>query len=76
MGKLDGKVAIVTGARGLGRAYAKRLAGLGAKVAVASPPPMGTPLASLPGSTSPSGFANVALRHAGERARRQTARSP
>src|ERR1700719_5010775 len=36
MGKLDGKVAIVTGAaRGLGRAYAKRLAGLGTKVAVA-----------------------------------------
>jgi 3-oxoacyl-[acyl-carrier protein] reductase len=36
MGKLDGKVTIVTGAaRGLGRAYAKRLAGLGAKVAVA-----------------------------------------
>src|SRR6516162_3859636 len=36
MGKLDGKVAIITGAaRGLGRAYAKRLAGLGAKVAVA-----------------------------------------
>ena len=36
MRKLDGKVAIVTGAaRGLGRAYAKRLAGLGAKVAVA-----------------------------------------
>ena len=36
MGKLDGKVAVVTGAaRGLGRAYAKRLAGLGAKVAVA-----------------------------------------
>jgi 3-oxoacyl-[acyl-carrier protein] reductase len=36
MGKLDGKVAIVTGAaRGLGRAYAKRLGGLGAKVAVA-----------------------------------------
>ena len=35
MGKLDDKVAIVTGAaRGLGRAYAKRLAGLGAKVAV------------------------------------------
>jgi NAD(P)-dependent dehydrogenase (short-subunit alcohol dehydrogenase family) len=35
MGKLDGKVAIVTGAaRGLGRAYAKRLAGLGAMVAV------------------------------------------
>jgi len=35
MGKLDGKVAIVTGAaRGLGRAYAKRLAGLGAKIAV------------------------------------------
>src|ERR1700730_1502690 len=34
MGKLDGKVAIVTGAaRGLGRAYAKRLAGLGARVA-------------------------------------------
>ena len=36
MAKLDGKVAIVTGAaRGLGRAYAKRLAGLEAKVAVA-----------------------------------------
>ena len=36
MVKLDGKVAIVTGAaRGLGRAYAKRLAALGAKVAVA-----------------------------------------
>jgi 3-oxoacyl-[acyl-carrier protein] reductase len=36
MGKLDGKIAIVTGAaRGLGRAYAKRLAALGAKVAVA-----------------------------------------
>ena len=36
MGKLDGKVTLVTGAaRGLGRAYAKRLAGLGAKVAVA-----------------------------------------
>jgi len=35
MGKLDGKVAIVTGgARGLGRAYARRLAGLGAKVAI------------------------------------------
>src|ERR1700730_3315020 len=35
MGKLDGKVAIVTGAgRGLGRSYAKRLAALGAKVAV------------------------------------------
>ena len=34
MGKLEGKVAIVTGAaRGLGRAYARRLAGLGAKVA-------------------------------------------
>ena len=30
MAKLDGKVAIVTGAaRGLGRAYAKRLAGWG-----------------------------------------------
>ena len=36
MFRLDGKVAIVTGAaRGLGRAYAKRLAGLGTKVAVA-----------------------------------------
>ena len=36
MGKLDGKVAIVTGAgRGLGRAYAARLARLGAKVALA-----------------------------------------
>ena len=36
MAKLRGKVAIVTGAaRGLGQAYAKRLAGLGAKVAVA-----------------------------------------
>jgi 3-oxoacyl-[acyl-carrier protein] reductase len=36
MGKLEGKVAIVTGAaRGLGRGYAKRLAGLGAKIAVA-----------------------------------------
>ena len=35
MGKLDGKVAVVTGAaRGLGRAYARRLGGLGAKVAV------------------------------------------
>jgi 3-oxoacyl-[acyl-carrier protein] reductase len=35
MGKLDGRVVIVTGAaRGLGRAYAKRLAGLGAKVFV------------------------------------------
>src|SRR5476651_342421 len=35
MGKLDGKVAVVTGAaRGLGRAYARRLADLGAKVAV------------------------------------------
>ena len=35
MGKLDGKIAIVTGAgRGLGRAYARRLAGLGAKIAV------------------------------------------
>ncbi|MCB1389020.1 MAG: SDR family oxidoreductase [Rhodobacteraceae bacterium] len=35
-GKLDGKVAIVTGAaRGLGRAYALRLAGLGADVVVA-----------------------------------------
>lgn len=36
MGKLDGKVAIVTGAaRGLGRSYALRLASLGANVAVA-----------------------------------------
>jgi 3-oxoacyl-[acyl-carrier protein] reductase len=36
MGKLDAKVAIVRGAaHGLGRAYAKRLAGLGGKVAVA-----------------------------------------
>jgi 3-oxoacyl-[acyl-carrier protein] reductase len=36
MSKLERKVAIVTGAaRGLGRAYAKRLAALGAKVAVA-----------------------------------------
>src|SRR5947207_5732444 len=36
MGKLDGKVAIVTGAaRGLGRAYARRLAGLGARIAIA-----------------------------------------
>jgi 3-oxoacyl-[acyl-carrier protein] reductase len=35
MAKLDGKVAIVTGAaRGLGRAYANRLAGLGARTAV------------------------------------------
>ena len=35
MGKLDGKVAIVTGAaRGIGRAYARRLASLGAKVVV------------------------------------------
>jgi 3-oxoacyl-[acyl-carrier protein] reductase len=35
MGKLDGKVAIVTGAgRGLGRSYALHLASLGAKVAV------------------------------------------
>jgi 3-oxoacyl-[acyl-carrier protein] reductase len=35
MSKLAGKVAIVTGgARGLGRAYARRLAGLGAKIAV------------------------------------------
>jgi 3-oxoacyl-[acyl-carrier protein] reductase len=35
MPKLDGKVAIVTGAgRGLGRSYARRLASLGAKVAV------------------------------------------
>ena len=36
MATLDGKVAIVTGAaRGLGRAYARRLAWLGAKIAVA-----------------------------------------
>jgi 3-oxoacyl-[acyl-carrier protein] reductase len=36
MGKLDGRVAIVTGGgRGLGRAYARRLAGLGAMIAVA-----------------------------------------
>lgn len=35
MGKLDNKVAVVTGAaRGLGRAYALHLAGLGARVAV------------------------------------------
>jgi 3-oxoacyl-[acyl-carrier protein] reductase len=35
MGKLDGQVAVVTGgARGLGRAYARRLAALGARVAV------------------------------------------
>jgi 3-oxoacyl-[acyl-carrier protein] reductase len=35
MGKLEGQVAIVTGGgRGLGRAYAHRLAGLGAKIAV------------------------------------------
>jgi 3-oxoacyl-[acyl-carrier protein] reductase len=35
MGKLDGKVAVVTGAgRGLGRGYALHLAGLGARVAV------------------------------------------
>ena len=35
MGKLDGRVAIVTGAaRGLGLAYARRLAGLGAKIAI------------------------------------------
>jgi 3-oxoacyl-[acyl-carrier protein] reductase len=35
MGQLDGKVAIVTGGgRGLGRAYARRLARLGAKIAV------------------------------------------
>jgi len=36
MGKFEAKVSIVTGAvRGLGRAYAKRLAGSVAKVAVA-----------------------------------------
>src|SRR5437764_7333685 len=36
MGKVDGKFAIVTAAaRGLGRAYARRLASLGAKIAVA-----------------------------------------
>src|SRR6185436_16960709 len=35
MKTLDGRVAIITGAaRGLGRAYAKRLAGLGAKVTI------------------------------------------
>src|SRR5580698_4226364 len=35
MPKLEGKVAIVTGSgRGLGRAYARRLAGLGAKLAI------------------------------------------
>jgi 3-oxoacyl-[acyl-carrier protein] reductase len=35
MGKLDGKVGIVTGAaRGIGRAYARRLSALGARVAV------------------------------------------
>jgi 3-oxoacyl-[acyl-carrier protein] reductase len=34
MVKLAGKVAIVTGA-GRGRAYARRLAGLGAKIAIA-----------------------------------------
>jgi 3-oxoacyl-[acyl-carrier protein] reductase len=35
MGRLDGKVAIVTGGgRGLGRAYARRLAALGAKIAI------------------------------------------
>lgn len=35
IGKLEGKVAIVTGAaRGLGRAYARRLADLGARVAI------------------------------------------
>jgi 3-oxoacyl-[acyl-carrier protein] reductase len=35
MGRLDGKVAIVTGGgRGLGRAYARRLATLGAKIAI------------------------------------------
>src|SRR4029077_20123678 len=38
MRKLGGKVAIVTGAgRGLGRSYARRLASLGAKVAVTDP---------------------------------------
>jgi 3-oxoacyl-[acyl-carrier protein] reductase len=35
MGKLDGQVAIVTGSgRGLGRAYARRLSGLGAKLVI------------------------------------------
>ena len=35
MGKLDGKVAVITGGgRGLGRAYAHRLASLGAKIAI------------------------------------------
>ena len=36
MGKLDGRVAFVTGAaHGFGRVCAKRLAGLGSKIAVA-----------------------------------------
>jgi NAD(P)-dependent dehydrogenase (short-subunit alcohol dehydrogenase family) len=63
-GKLDGKVAIVTGARGLGRAYAKRLAGLGAKVAVASPPADGHPA-----GLAPRVDISVRLRECGAKAR-------
>jgi len=48
MGKLDGKVAIVTGAaRGLGRAYAKRLAGLGRRSQSS------TSISNLTGSSKP-----------------------